>query len=215
MKIQLKRSNVRDSGVAKPPTSGQMEYGELAVNYNFGDPALFIKDSNNTIVRIAGAGSLGSFSGDYDDLINQPTIGDGTLTVKDADGATVATFTANQEGPTELNLPAGFSGDYDDLTNTPDLSALDTALQPGDNISELVNDAGYITTGEVPSGAWTDDGLGNLYPETLTNKVGINIATPSVELEVNGSAKVTNLEATATVSAATFDLESLPSITTA
>jgi len=215
MKIQLKRSNVLESGLAKQPTAGQMEYGEIAVNYNNNDPVLFIKNSADEIIRIAGAGSLGSFSGDYNDLTNQPTIGDGTLTVKDADGATVATFTANQEGPTELNLPAGFSGDYGDLDNAPDLSALDTALQPGDNISELNNDAGYITTGEVPSGAWTDDGLGNLYPETLTNKVGINIATPSVELEVNGSAKVTNLEVVATVTAAVFDLESLPSITTA
>lgn len=53
MKIQLKRSNVLDAGVAKAPTSGQMEYGELAVNYSTTDPALFIKDSGNNIVRIS------------------------------------------------------------------------------------------------------------------------------------------------------------------
>ena len=33
MKIQLKRSNQRDGGVAKKPSADQMEYGELAVNY--------------------------------------------------------------------------------------------------------------------------------------------------------------------------------------
>ncbi len=41
MKLQLKRSNVIEGGAAKPPTSEQMEYGELAVNYNLEDPAIF------------------------------------------------------------------------------------------------------------------------------------------------------------------------------
>jgi len=53
MKIQLKRSNVLESGVAKSPTAGQMEYGELAVNYSSTDPAMFIKDSSNNIIRIS------------------------------------------------------------------------------------------------------------------------------------------------------------------
>ena len=53
MQIQLKRSNVLEGGVAKTPTAGQMEYGELAVNYNTSDPAMFIKDSANNIIRIS------------------------------------------------------------------------------------------------------------------------------------------------------------------
>ena len=53
MKIQLKRSNVQSAGVAKAPTAAQMEYGELAVNYNSTDPALFIKDSADAIIRIS------------------------------------------------------------------------------------------------------------------------------------------------------------------
>ena len=88
MKIQLKRSNVLEGGVAKEPTAGQMEYGELAVNYNENDPAIFIKDSNNQIIRIAGSGY------DYNDLDNIPTIGDGTITIS-ANGETVGTFTVN------------------------------------------------------------------------------------------------------------------------
>ena len=65
MKIQLKRSNVLEGGKAKTPTAGQMEYGELAVNYNTGDPALFIKDSDNNIVRVSDLGEyvpLGSWA---------------------------------------------------------------------------------------------------------------------------------------------------------
>ena len=58
MKIQLKRSNVLQGGSAKEPSGGQMEYGELAVNYNETDPAIFIKDSNNNIIRIAGADNI-------------------------------------------------------------------------------------------------------------------------------------------------------------
>ena len=58
MKIQLKRSSVLDGGVAKKPLADQLEYGELAVNYASADPAIFIKDSTNAVVQIAGANSL-------------------------------------------------------------------------------------------------------------------------------------------------------------
>ena len=60
MKLQLKRSNVLELGGAKEPTAAQMEYGELAVNYNNGDPAIFLKDSNDNIIRIAGVGNINS-----------------------------------------------------------------------------------------------------------------------------------------------------------
>ena len=59
MKIQLKRSNVLDSGSAKSPTAQQLEYGELAINYNNNDPAIFMKDSSNNVIRISGAGNIG------------------------------------------------------------------------------------------------------------------------------------------------------------
>ena len=78
MKIQLKRSNqVEADGSAKQPTAAQMEYGELAVNYNTDDPAIFLENDTGQIVRIAGEGAIGGFSGDYNDLINGLTAGDG------------------------------------------------------------------------------------------------------------------------------------------
>ena len=58
MKIQLKRSNVLTGGFAKEPTAAQLEYGELAVNYNTDDPAIFLKDSNNNVIRISGIGNI-------------------------------------------------------------------------------------------------------------------------------------------------------------
>lgn len=60
MKIQLKRSNVLEGDTAKEPTAAQIEYGELAVNYNNSDSAIFIKDSADNIIRIAGKGSITS-----------------------------------------------------------------------------------------------------------------------------------------------------------
>ncbi len=58
MKIQLKRSNVLENNAAKEPTAAQMEYGELAVNYNTDDPAIFLKDSNDNIIRISGVNNI-------------------------------------------------------------------------------------------------------------------------------------------------------------
>ena len=58
MRLQLKRSNVLASGVAKTPTASQLEYGELAINYNTDDPAIFLKDSNNNVIRISGVGNI-------------------------------------------------------------------------------------------------------------------------------------------------------------
>ena len=70
MKIQLKKSNVLDGTDAREPTPAQMKYGELAVNYNADDPAIFLKDSDNAIRRIAGEGSVGI--PDLDDANQQP-----------------------------------------------------------------------------------------------------------------------------------------------
>ena len=62
MKIQLKHSNVLDTGAAKQPTAPNMLDGEIAVNFNATDPAIFIKNSDGNIVRIAGKDNL-SFTG--------------------------------------------------------------------------------------------------------------------------------------------------------
>lgn len=67
-KIRIKRSNVVTSGVAKAPTSTQMDYGELAINYNTFDPVLFIKDSNNDVIRLTGNNLITSVFGRTGDI---------------------------------------------------------------------------------------------------------------------------------------------------
>ena len=106
MKIQLKRSGVLDGGNAKAPTASQLEYGELAVNYSTTDPCIFLKDSNDAVIRISGAGSAGSFSGDYNALYNKPTIGNGNININAGNGLTASgnNATANQTGDTTRTL---------------------------------------------------------------------------------------------------------------
>ena len=70
-----------------------------------------------------------------------------------------------------------------------------SAVQPGDNVSDLVNDAGYITVAQVP---WEDDGTDDsLYPKTATRDVKIGGTLPSapnIKLNTNGNVDMgTNL----------------------
>ena len=91
MKIQLKRSNVLEGGVAKEPTAAQMEYGEIAVNYNAADPVLFIKDSADGIIRVSNLG---------------PEANDGNINIEAGDGlvATGDNASANQLDDTTRTL---------------------------------------------------------------------------------------------------------------
>lgn len=114
MKIQLKRSNVLEGGVAKAPTAGQMEYGELAVNYNTGDPVIFIKDSDDAIIRLTDINQSVS----WDDITDKPTIGDGEININAAadSGITITgdNATANQETNSErlLSIDTVWLNDY-------------------------------------------------------------------------------------------------------
>ncbi len=48
LKVQHKRSAV----ASKAPLPADLEYGEIAVNYEKTDPALYIKDSDNVVRKI-------------------------------------------------------------------------------------------------------------------------------------------------------------------
>lgn len=52
LNIVHKSSVATSGGSATAPAVGDLEYGELAVNYASADPALFVKDSANAIVRV-------------------------------------------------------------------------------------------------------------------------------------------------------------------
>lgn len=76
-----------------------------------------------------------AFSGDFDDLTNQPTIGNGTVTITQG-GATKGTFTLNQSGNVTINLDAGGSGGIQNTaTGTDSLTILGTAATYGNSIN--------------------------------------------------------------------------------
>jgi hypothetical protein len=52
VKLQLKRSATLVSGNAKPPLASQLDFGEIAINYNTVDPKLFFKDSAGNVLGI-------------------------------------------------------------------------------------------------------------------------------------------------------------------
>ena len=93
MRIQLKRSStLLADGSAKPPSSEQMEYGELAVNFNTDDPSVYFKDSDSNIIRISGAGSVGQ--------------GTAQMTLDAGPGLYITnpTFTLNQTTDQEIDI---------------------------------------------------------------------------------------------------------------
>lgn len=107
MKFQHKRSNVLRGRIdrntppaAKEPAPEKTEYGELAVNYNAEDPVLFIKDSLDNIVRIAGRNSVGNRP---EDITGFPDLNDGNG--ENLDKRYVNTVGDTMTG--QLGLPGG------------------------------------------------------------------------------------------------------------
>ena len=132
MKIQHKRSNQLDGGLAKQPTSEFMEYGELAVNFNETDPAIFLKDSNDNIVRIAGAGANGN--------IEIPGAGSDPHQPGTSDDRYVEVTGDTMTG--QLTLPGGGSGaeaiqvqEVEALINASDTGAGKYVEVAGDNMT--------------------------------------------------------------------------------
>lgn len=116
-----------------------------------------------TSTDITNWNNKSTFSGNYNDLTNKPTIptvNNATLTIQ-KNGTTVKTFTANASSNVTANITvptktsditndSGFvtssslatvatSGSYNDLSNTPTIPTVPT------NVSAFTNDSGYIT----------------------------------------------------------------------
>ena len=173
-----------------------------------------------------GAGTS-SFSGDYGDLSNKPTIPSKTsdLTndsgfidasgapVQSVDGATgtvttnavkvvTQTLTEAQKGIARANIGAGtssFSGDYGDLSNKPTIPT---------KTSDLTNDSGFITSAPVDSVngktgavelAASDVGAVAKSGDTMTG----NLTVGSAKLQTNGYVTGTWLRTTANVALST------------
>ena len=68
------------------------------------------------------------------------------------DGTNVKNFGIEYQPGTGIDITNEvISVDFDDVASAAQGSLADTAIQPGDNISSLNNDAGYITSASIPS----------------------------------------------------------------
>jgi hypothetical protein len=147
MKIQLKRSSVLDGGAAKEPTAAQMEYGELAVNYNESDPAIFLKDSNNNIIRISGIGNISDDGQVEVPSSNAPPVNPeaGNLWYNSEDGRLYVYYTdANSSQWVDASPDAYNPSEF------PDLS--DPSNQPGTLDDRYINKTGDDMTGDLTLG---------------------------------------------------------------
>lgn len=157
MKIQLKRSGILQSGFAKEPTAEQLEHGELAVNFNATDPSIFIKNSDNAVVKISGAGSAGSFDGDYNSLTNKPTIGNGNINISAGNGLTASgdNATANQTGTTTRTLTAK-AGNSTILVDSNGIKVQNANITPDWN--NIQNKPGTVGGAALSSGSYLSGG---------------------------------------------------------
>jgi hypothetical protein len=138
--IKLKSSVVKD----KTPLPSSIEIGEVCVGANKDSPMLLFKDNADNIIKIEpGSGvepsptpPISPGEGDlwYDTTKNTLNYWDGASWVE-----------LGQAGDSPVTSVNGEVG-------VVVLDAADVgALAAGDNVSELANDAGYITVAEVPA----------------------------------------------------------------
>lgn len=168
MKLQLKRSSVLEGGFAKEPTTAQMEYGELAVNYNLDDPCIFIKDSANNIIRISNAGI--PISGDIN--LQPGTLDDRYLML--AGGTMTGPISLNTNNPT-ADLEAVSKKYVDDS-----IVAIDIPAAPETQPTPPVDPE----TGQL----WwnTNDGRLYIWYEDIDSNQWVP-ATPETETEIDVS----------------------------
>lgn len=101
-RILHKRSNVVTDGSPKLPTADQLEYGELAINYAYGNETLSIKNKINDIVSFKSQEYI-----DRNDLLIRGN-GNGSIKKK----ADISTATANGSYSVNLGYDSTVSNAY-------------------------------------------------------------------------------------------------------
>ena len=149
------------SSVVEGKIPDTLAAAELAINLK--DQKLFSADSDGNVFEI-GAGSAtpspsppdGPDEGDlwYDTLNNTLNFWDGSQWVELGEAGDSPVKSVNSKTGVVV-LDAADVG-----AATEEQGALaETALQPGDNVSELNNDSGYLTSADLPDdGLWEEDG---------------------------------------------------------
>ena len=148
--IKLKNSVVKD----KEPLASDLQIGEIAVGAHEDSPALFFKDNADHIVKIEPGSAVDSVNGKTGVVV---------LTAADvsalAAGDNVSELANDAAYITLAEVPSALVSSVNTKTGDVVLSAsdvgaataaqgtkADSAVQSGDNVSDLNNDAGYLTS---------------------------------------------------------------------
>lgn len=134
MKFQLKRSNqLTQGGTALTPDGQYLEFGEIAINYNATDPAIFFKDTQNNVIRLSGVNAQ---------------IGSGDITLTAGSGISIS-------NPNSFNLQDSYDTNITISVNQGTGSGLDADLLDGQHGSYYQNasnlNAGTISNDRLPS----------------------------------------------------------------
>jgi len=159
MKLTIKNSAVLQGGSAKAVTVEQMEFGELALNYNASDPTVFFKDSTNAIRKL----QVG-IQPDIDNASNQSGTFDDRYLRSDIGGTVAGDITAN-----------GFVGGVTRIGSTPP-----TATAPGELWYNTDDGRLYVYYQDADSAQWVDAApdtfelTQNYYTKTETNNLFVS-----------------------------------------
>ena len=173
MKIQHKRSAVAIGGQAKEPTAAQTERGELCINFSREDPALFIKDVDENIIRVGGDLSLYQKIEDVPsativcppseiDTLSPPDIrGEGSLWWNTEDGILYVWYEDADSSQWVITVPqgGGASGDVPPGTTVGDAPPLNPEVgQLWWNSDDTENGGGrlYVYYNDGDSAQWVD-----------------------------------------------------------
>ena len=195
LNIVHKSSIATSGGSATAPIATDVEYGEIAVNYATADPALFVKDSANNVVRL-----------------NE---GPGTVTSsKIAASAVIGSKIANNSvNANRLQSNSVTSSKILDLNVTTAKIADDAVTT-----AKIVNDA--VTTDKIVNNAVTSDKLVNnavttakIADNAVTTAKIANASITSDKLAATALSANFNEVAPVTLSGSTVSFTGLPSTT--
>ena len=195
LNIVHKSSIATSGGSATAPVAADVEYGEIAVNYATADPALFVKDSANNVVRL-----------------NE---GPGTVTSsKIAASAVIGSKIANNSvNANRLQSNSVTSSKILDLNVTTAKIADDAVTT-----AKIVNDA--VTTDKIVNNAVTSDKLVNnavttakIADNAVTTAKIANASITSDKLAATALSANFNEVAPVTLSGSTVSFTGLPSTT--
>ena len=123
-------------------------------------------------------------SGDYDDLLNKPTIGNATLTIQ-KNGTAVDTFTANATADKTINIVVP--------TQASDVNALPDSTKYTANVSMTINSSTYVITLQLKDQDGNDIGTAqtiDLPLETVVVSGSYDSATKEVVLTLKDGSTI-------------------------